>query len=753
MGRGSTRELRRLCIRVRGRVQGVGFRPFVYGLAARFGLAGWVLNDGDGVLAEIEGPEAATAACLAALTAEAPPSARIDAVTSEPLPTAGETGFAIRPSDRSRAAATAIPPDAATCPDCLAELFDPGDRRYRHPFISCTRCGPRFTIAAGLPYDRPRTSMAGFALCPACDAEYHHPADRRFHAQPICCPACGPRLSHPIEQALDWLRAGRIVALKGLGGFHLACDAGDAGAVARLRAVKQRDGKPFAVMVATLASARRLADLGPAETALLTGAVRPIVLARRRTGCDLAPGIAPDLAWLGLMLPYTPVHHLLFHEAAGRPAGTAWLEEPQPLALVMTSANPGGEPLVIGNAEAAERLAGIADHILDHDRGILVRADDPVVRVSAGAARVLRRGRGLVPEPIRLAQPSPPLLALGGHLNGAICVTRGDRAFLSQHLGDIESAATARFLEESVAHLLSILEVRPAAIARDLHPDFRASRFAEALAAELGVPCLAVQHHHAHLAAVAAEHGIDGPVLGLALDGYGFGGDGGAWGGEVLRLAGAGFTRLGHLAPLPLPGGDAASRQPWRMAAAALHRMGRSGEIVPRLGAHGPAAGVAEMLRRGINCPPTSSGGRWFDAACGLLGLRPHSGFEGEAPMVLESLVRTPRSLPGGWTLSPDGTTLDLLPLLEALLDVNDPGEGADLVHGTLAAALADWLAGFGADRILLGGGCFANRVLAESLTGALAARGIAAPLPCHAPPGDGGLALGQAEVLRRAVG
>ncbi|MEI7607556.1 MAG: carbamoyltransferase HypF, partial [Rhodospirillaceae bacterium] len=368
-------------------------------------------------------------------------------------------------------------------------------------------------------------------------------------------------------------------------------------------------------------------------------------------------------------------------------------------------------------------------------------------------ARVLRRGRGLVPEPIRLAQPGPPLLALGGHLNGAVCVTRGNRAFLSQHLGDIGSAATARFLEECVTHLLGILDVRPAAIARDLHPDFRSSRFAETLAAELGVPCLAVQHHHAHLAAVAAEHGIDGPVLGLALDGYGFGGDGGAWGGEVLRLEGAGFTRLGHLAPLPLPGGDAASRQPWRMAAAALHRMGRADEIVPRLAAHGPAAGVAEMLRRGVNCPPTSSGGRWFDAASGLLGLRPHAGFEGEAPMVLESLVRTPRSQPGGWTLSPDGTTLDLLPLLEALLDVNDPAEGADLFHGTLAAALADWLAGFGADRILLGGGCFANRVLAETLTATLAARGIAALLPRDAPPGDGGLALGQAEVLRRAMG
>ena len=771
MGPGSTRDRHRLRIRVRGRVQGVGFRPFVATLAGRLGLAGWVLNDGAGVLAEIEGPEAATRAFLAALSTEAPPLARVAAIEPEPRPPEGGAGFFIRASAAGGAVSTTIPPDAAVCPDCLAELFDPADRRYRHPYLNCTRCGPRFTLTRGLPYDRPQTSMAGFALCPACAAEYRDPADRRFHAQPTCCPACGPRLSHGIEEISGWLAAGRIVALKGLGGFHLACDARDENAVARLRAVKQRDGKPFAVMVAGVASARALADLEPAEESLLTGAARPIVLARRRPGSGLAPGIAPDLAWLGLMLPYTPLHYLLFHEAAGRPGGMAWLERPQPLALVMTSANPGGEPLAIGNREAAERLAGIADHIVDHDREIVIRADDPVTRVIAGAPRVIRRGRGLVPEPIPLTREGPPVLAVGGHLKSAVCVTRGDQAFLSQHIGDLDTAAGFRFFEETVAHLLAILEVRPAIVARDLHPDFLSSRFAETLAAGLGVPCLAVQHHHAHLAAVAAEHGIETPLSGLALDGFGLGTDGGAWGGELLRLEGARFTRLGRLALLPQPGGDLAARQPWRMAAAALHRMGRASEIVPRLGAHGPAAGVAEMLARDAGCPPTSSCGRWFDAACGLLGVRPHAGFEGEAPMVLESLATTVRERRRGHAAPPNplakdhgsldpGTAvpsdalseLDPLPVLEALLDAGNVAGGARLFHDTLAAALVGWLAGLGAGTVALGGGCLVNRVLAEALVDGLAARGVTALLAGAAPPGDGGLALGQAWVAARSL-
>lgn len=729
-------------VRVRGRVQGVGFRPHVHALAARFRLTGWVLNDGGGVLLEAQGD--ALPAFLAALRDEAPPLARIDGVDAAPcLPVAEETGFAIRASGTGGAVTTDIPPDAAVCPACLAEMFDPADRRYRYPFITCTHCGPRYTITHGLPYDRPRTSMAGFPLCPDCAADYADPAGRRFHAQPIACPVCGPRLSHPIEAVLDSLRAGRIVALKGLGGFHLVCDVANAAAVERLRRVKQRNGKPFALMVANTASADAYATIGAPERALLEGTARPIVLLRRRPGAPPLPdAVAPGLAWLGIMLPYTPIHYLLFHEAAGRPGGTAWLEQPQPLTLVMTSANPGGEPLVTAENEAAHRLHGIADLIVGHDRAIVIRADDSVVRVVAGAPAFLRRGRGHVPEPVRLPHPIPPMLAVGGHRKTAVCLTRGDEAFLSQHIGDLDNAATLAFFEETIAHLTHVLQVTPVAVAHDLHPDFLSTRHAQSL----GLPLIPVQHHHAHLAAVVAEHGLSGPVLGLALDGFGLGDGGGAWGGEMLLLEGAGFRRLGHLAPLAQPGGDVAARQPWRMAAAALARLGRAEEIPVRFAAHGPAAGVRRMIEGGINAPLTSSCGRWFDAACGILGVRAVAGYEGEAPMALESLVTRPRVLAGGWRVT-DGC-LDLLPLLEELLQVN-AGDGADLFHGTIAAALVDWtlpdLARRGLTDVVLSGGCLMNGVLAGLLVEGFAAQGVAARLPRLAPANDGGLALGQA--------
>ncbi|MBP2315956.1 carbamoyltransferase HypF [Azospirillum soli] len=739
--------MKRLRVRVRGQVQGVGFRPFAYGLAHRLGLTGWVLNDGEGVLAEVQGGDLPL--FLKALKAEAPPLARIDAVEATGIAAIpGEAGFAIRASEGG-AVTTGVGPDAAVCPGCLAELFDPRDRRYRYPFLNCTHCGPRFTITRRLPYDRPQTSMAGFPMCPDCAAEYGDPANRRFHAQPIACPACGPRLSHPIEDVLAALKAGKIVAIKGLGGFHLACNAFDAEAVARLRVRKQRNGKPFALMVANAASAERFAEVSAAERALLEGAARPIVLLRRRSGCNLPHDIAPDLAWLGVMLPYTPIHHLLFHEAAGRPEGTAWLKEPQNLALVMTSANPGGEPLAIGNEEAHQRLVGIADLIVDHDRDILVRADDSVMRVVAGAPAFLRRGRGHVPVPIRLPRAVPPVLAVGGHLKTTVCLTRGDEAFLSQHIGDLDNAATLDFLEETVAHLRHILEVTPAAAAHDLHPDFQSSRFAESL----GIPTIPVQHHHAHVATVLAEHGVEGPALGLALDGFGLGADGGSWGGEMLLVDGVCFERIGHLAPLAQPGGDVAARQPWRMGAAALARMGQADEIVERFKGCGPADGVRQLIESGFNAPPTSSCGRWFDAACGLLGVRAVAGFEGEAPMVLESLVRTPTVLKDGWRI--DGGVLDLTPLLESLLQINAQ-EGADRFHGTLAAALVDWatpaLSARRLDRIALSGGCLMNAVLAEGLTEGFARRGITALLPRQAPANDGGLSLGQAWVAAQTL-
>lgn len=735
----------RVRARVRGLVQGVGFRPFVYGLARRLGLTGWVLNDDAGVLLEVQG--AAVDRFVRALRDELPPLARIDGVDVEPRPTEpAERGFEIRESARAHKVTTGIGADAAPCDACLAELFAPSDRRYRYPFLNCTHCGPRFTITRRLPYDRAQTSMAPFPMCAACAREYRDPLDRRFHAQPTACPACGPHLSMPLEEIVRRLRAGEIVALKGVGGFQLACDATSRAAVARLRSAKQRDGKPFAVMFASVASAAKHVALAPEEVSLVTSRERPIVLARRVAGASLAAEIAPDLAWLGIMLPSSPLHYLLFHEAAGRPRGLSWLDQATDLALVMTSANPGGEPLVVDDAEAERRLAGICDAVAGHDRAIVVRCDDPVARVVRGAPLVIRRGRGAVPDGLALPRAVPTVLATGAHMKNAVCLTRGDRAYLSQHIGDMDDAETFRFFEETVAHLRAILEAEPVAVAHDLHPDFLSTRFAETL----GIPRVPVQHHHAHLAAVLAEHGREGAHVGLALDGVGLGTDGTAWGGELLRVDGARFDRLGHLAPLPLPGGDAAAREPWRTAAAALFRMGRAADIERRWGAKG--AVVAAMLERGVRCPPTTSCGRWFDAACGLLGVRDRSGYEAEAPMVLESLVRAPRVLAGAWRIG-DGV-LDLLPLLDALRGMS-PEDGADAFHGTLAAALVDLaLPALGEARVVaLGGGCLANAVLTRALADGFAAYGVEVLLPRRAPAGDGGLALGQAWVCAQAIG
>ena len=730
-------------VRVRGIVQGVGFRPFVYGLARRFALTGWVRNDDAGVLLEIQG--ASTAPFLEALRTELPPLARIDALEVEGIESAPEVaGFEIHASASLAKVSTTIGVDAAPCDLSLGASFDPADRRYRYPFLNCTNCGPRFTITRHLPYDRAQTSMAPFPMCVACAREYHDPESRRFHAQPTACPVCGPALTSSIEEIALRLRRGEIVAIKGLGGFHIACDASSERAVGRLRRLKQRDGKPFAVMVSGLASARRLARVSDAEAALLTSVRRPIVLVRRTD--SLPRAVAPDLAWLGVMLPSSPLHYLLFHELAGRPSGLEWLEEPGDLRLVMTSANRGGEPLVIDDRKAESLLDDVCDAVVGHDRAIVVRCDDPVVRVSAGAPLVVRRGRGDMPDAIALPREVPAVLATGAYSKNAVCVTRGARAYLSQHLGDMDDAETYRFFEESIAHLRDILEVEPVAVAHDLHPDLLSTRYAEAL----GLPCVAVQHHHAHVAAVLAEHGREGSHLGLALDGVGLGSDGAAWGGELLRVTGASFERVGHLAPLPLPGGDAAAREPWRMAVAALWRLGHRAEIAARWGARGLS--LAAMLDADVNVPLATGCGRWFDAACGVLGVRDRSGYEGEAPMVLESLVRDPCVLEGAWRV--DGAVLDLLPLLDALREMT-PERGADAFHGTLAAALVDLaLPALGDDQtIAIGGGCVVNAALTGGLVRGFAAHGIEVLLPRLAPPGDGGLALGQAWVCAQAIG
>jgi hydrogenase maturation protein HypF len=752
-------------IRVTGQVQGVGFRPFVYRLATELAVGGWVRNDAHGVDIEVHGNREAVEALIQRLVCEAPPLARIDAVTHGP--TAARPGlrrFVIEESV-SGAVTTAVTPDATVCGDCLGELFDPRNRRYRYPFINCTHCGPRYTITGALPYDRPNTSMAPFALCSDCRAEYQAPEHRRFHAQPNACPVCGPRLAlhdadgapligvDPVGEAVARIQAGQIVALKGLGGFHLVCDARAPDTVDRLRRRKDREEKPFAVMMLNGVCAESYTELGAEEGACLRRAERPVVLLRKRPACDSAfPGIAPGLAWLGVMLPYSPLHYLLFHEAVGRPTGTDWLQEPHPWVLVCTSANPGGEPLVSGNHEAFRRLAGIADGFVVHDRDILVRCDDSVVRRSSRGTSFIRRARGYTPQAIRLPRGGPPILACGGRYKNTVCLTRGDQAYVSQHVGDLDNAATCRALDETVHHLMAVLEVVPERVACDLHPDFYSSRFAAGFAAEHGLPVTAVQHHHAHLAAVMAESGLTAPAIGLALDGVGFGSDGALWGGELLRAEQRGFRRLGHLRHLPLPGGDRAAREPWRMGAAALFTLGLGTEITERFPYPGAPA-LGEMLAKGVQCPLTSSAGRLFDAAAGLLGIKPVMRFEGQAAMLLEGLAEHYGSVAAaseGYALHPDGS-LDLLPLLRRLADERDPERGAALFHATLAAALADWtVRAAEAERlrdVLLAGGCFLNHVLTEALCARLADAGLRVHTAARLPPNDGGLSLGQAWV------
>jgi len=793
---------------ISGLVQGVGFRPFVYRLARQLALDGWVRNDGHGVTLEIEGSAAALATFRAQLHAQAPPRARIDDITTLALAPAddegqpgrhgnklgnrGQPGFSIESSVQDGANA-AIGPDCAVCPACLAELFAPANRRYRYALINCTDCGPRYSLVTQLPYDRANTSMAAFVQCPACQAEYDDPAQRRFHAEPNACPACGPRLTlldarphepkqsgdidtgdDPIEQALASLRRGEIVAIKGLGGFHLACDARNSAAVALLRLRKQREEKPLAVMAANPASLAALVAPDAAAIEVLTQAQRPIVLMRKSPQADrLLPEVAPGMAWLGVMLAYTPLHYLLFHQAAGRPDGLAWLSEPQELLLVMTSANLHGEPLVTDNLDAQRQLRGIADVFLLHERAIVNRCDDSVLRCHAdGSTQFLRRARGYAPAAIALARAGAPLLALGAHYNSTLCLVRGKQAHLSPHIGDLDRVANCLALESAVGHLCHLLQLRPQAIAHDCHPDYFSTRLAQQLAARWQVPLLAVQHHHAHIGAILAEHRIDEPVLGLALDGVGLGSDGSAWGGELLRVDGAQCERLGHLRPLALPGGEHAARAPWRMAAAALGLIGRAGDIEQRFAAQAGAAQVAQMVTRmaehGSGLPLTTSMGRWFDAAAGMLGVSAKMSFQGQAAMLLEGLAerygpcragqswhsieRTGTAHEGGWQL-------DLTPLLAQLAELGDPLScnrtyGAALFHQALVNALADWVALAAQSSklkiVACGGGCFINAVLARGLQAALKARGLRMLQAQAVPPGDGGLSLGQAWVARQ---
>jgi hydrogenase maturation protein HypF len=758
-------------IRVSGQVQGVGFRPFVYKLAQELGLAGWVRNDSEGVEIAVEGEQTLVMQLIARLQSESPVLARVEKITHDLAhTTTGLQGFSITES-KSGKVLTGIAPDMAICPDCLREMFTPANRRYRHPFINCIHCGPRYTLTARLPYDRANTSMAKFVQCPACQQEYDTPTTRRFHAQPNACPKCGPQLSlfdshwqpiandDPVAAAAELISAGKVVAVKGIGGFHLVCDARNAVTVAKLRGGKRREEKPFAVMVLNTLSARHYAQFREQDGALLETGERPIVLLRQSPACEIElQGIAPGLSSVGLMLPYTPLQYLLFYELLGKPEGTDWLRKVSSLALVMTSANPGGEPLVKDDAEARESLGGLADAFLTHDRDILHRCDDSVMKWQGKAPTFVRRARGYTPRRIKLPYSGPSVLACGAWLKNTVCITRGNEAFVSQHIGDLDHAGTRQMLGETVDYLVDILDVQPQAVAHDLHPDFYSTQFAQAYAAKRDLPVFAVQHHHAHIAAICAEHRFTEPVLGLAMDGVGLGADGSAWGGELLRVAGTQYERLGHLAPITMPGGDRAAREPWRMAAAALHDMNRADEIARRFPDQAGAEMVTDMLQRKINCVATSSMGRWFDAAAGLLGVREIQSYEGQAAMLLEGLAErhgkvVPLALGYIHTAQND---LDFRPLLAKLADCKDAPYGAALFHATLAEGLCAWLqraAGrTGIKHIALGGGCFLNNILTQALTDSLTVHGLNVLTAQQLPPNDGAISFGQASIALQQI-
>ena len=745
---------------VSGLVQGVGFRPFAYVTAAELALAGSVGNTVDGVVVEVEGDPDAVAEYGRRLREDAPPLAMVTSVQATDLPVEGGTGFTIAASGGDGPARTLASPDVAICADCLRELRDPADRRYRHPFITCTNCGPRFTIITRLPYDRDATTMAGFAMCPACRTEYEDPADRRFHAQPIACPDCGPRLDlrtgdgatahgeDALRAARELLAAGRIVAVKGLGGYHLACDARNAGAVAELRRRKRRGGKPFAVMVADLDAARRLVTLTPGEAELLTGIRRPIVLLPRRTGAGdgVADAVAPDNPDLGLMLPYTPLHVLLF----GLPG-----DPPGPDALVMTSGNLSGEPIVTDDAEALSRLAPLADAWLRHDRGIRVPCDDSVSRHVAGAELPIRRSRGYAPLPLALPFEVPPVLAAGADLKNTCALGSGRYAWVSQHVGDMDDISTLDALTRTQRHLSELTGVRPEVLVADRHPGYRSGDWARGHAD--GRPVRLVQHHHAHIAAVMAEHGIgiDEQVIGVAFDGTGYGDDGAVWGGEVLIADYKSYRRAAHLGYVPLAGGDASVLRPYRMALSHLRAAGLAWHPkLPAVAACPPAERdvLAHQLATGFGCVPTSSMGRLFDAVSSLAGVRHLAEYEAEAAIVLEGRARGADSGAGYEFGLADPTVADPGPVIRAVAEDVASGVDPAVIAARFHAAVTALIAALaercrtqtGLDVVALGGGVFQNALLIEAAGRALAERGFTVLRPRLLPPNDGAIALGQ---------
>ncbi|MFZ0631435.1 MAG: carbamoyltransferase HypF [Acidobacteriaceae bacterium] len=761
-----TRALR-LLLQIRGVVQGVGFRPYVYNLARRHGLAGFVLNSPRGVFIEVEGAPATVDAFLAALPAEAPPLVRIAQIQRSEIPTLGEFGFSIHESDGGESAFALVPPDICVCDACLADTRDPANRRYDYPFTNCTNCGPRYSIILDVPYDRSMTTMAEFAMCPSCRHEYENPEDRRFHAQPNACPLCGPRLQLApasdqsplptstraiLESVTDLLGRGGIVAWKGLGGYQLACDARQAAAVDELRRRKRRSEKPFAIMVANTDVAESLCFVSAAERAALVSPERPIVLLQRRPGAELADGVSPGNPHTGVMLPCTPMHDLLFRILRER-----WQADP---ALIMTSGNISEEPIVIENAEAEEHLAGIADVFAHHNRRIHTRVDDSVVRVVAGHTTLLRRARGYTPRPIWLGRGEAEILACGAQLKNTLCLTRAGFALPSQHLGDLENYETLRFFEETLERMRRLFHVTPTAIAFDLHPGYLSTQFARQ---QTSLRPVGVQHHHAHIASCMAEHQLEGRVIGVAWDGTGFGPDGTIWGGEFLAAGYTGFERYARLRPILLAGGDSGIREPWRVARSYL--LDAFDGSIPSFSRWNAMASpeririVDSMLQRHVNTMPTSSAGRLFDAVASLIGLCHTVSFEGQAAMMLEATADSRPLVSDPYEFALTGANpvdIDLRPMIRQIVsELEDIGASSAQIaarfHATLVAVVTAVCRRMRDDlqlhRVCLSGGCFQNGLLLAGCLDSLRLEGFEVFFQREVPANDGGISLGQAAI------
>lgn len=740
---------------IQGIVQGVGFRPFVYNLAIKHSLKGYVLNDTSGVVIDVEGEDTLLEGFIEKVRNNPPPLAVIFHMQCLPREPIGYEDFRIRESEGEKEKFVPISPEISTCPDCLAELFDPSDRRYRYPFTNCTNCGPRFTIVKDIPYDRKFTTMAPFVMCARCQKEYDDPADRRFHAQPNACPACGPRLflyggdgipipaTYPLSEVCRLLREGRIVAIKGLGGYHLACDACNEEAVTRLRSRKYREFKPFALMVDGIDTARRLCHVNADEEKLLSGNLRPIVLLRKRSDCPTAENVSPNQKYHGIMMPYTPLHHVILRESG--------------LVLVMTSGNISSEPIVYKDHDSLNVLKGIADYYLLHDREIHIRTDDSVSRIWRGQATVLRRSRGYAPFPLVMPTKfEKRILSCGAELKNTFSLTRGNFVFMSHHIGDLENMETFGSFEEGIRHFKRIFNIEPDLVAYDLHPEYLSTKYALSLE---GVEKVGVQHHHAHIVSCMGDNGIDGEVIGVAFDGTGYGIDGKIWGGEFLVCDTGNFRRAAHLEYVPLPGGERAIKEPWRMAAALLHK--EYGEEMQDLDLEfvrdldrSKWANIRKMIEKGLNTPMTSSAGRLFDAVSGLLGIRKEVFYEGQAAIELEMAAeRSEESYPFRTRENGSGSVVLLGPMVRGMVSDLSSGVPAGIIAGKFHNTMSEMILhvclsirkASGLDRVVLSGGVFQNTLLLERTYDLIAEKGFKPYIHHRVPPNDGGIALGQA--------